>query len=726
MSTIHAYHDPIALEALARNPNIVTDAHIDSLLLACVGIPTLRRSYAALLRLVSVTHDWEYPLRTPQKSQYTPYLRHEDTCDNPDAHECIERPKIDAGTPSIEQRLSDAHPVSNTDDLPRSKANAKLKDEVPCSVNDRAMVERALHEGIKAILHMRRQNDDPTAKKKPRTSPRSNLSITWLKRSTDIAARTLRSQLLVWSIHQRLLSAYDIVATLPVLHMSSPRKHTRPTHLPSAAARERLLREINELLPRMEEIGSRLTKRPRISRRRKCFFESDPWTVYLKRLQSSVCEDRKRKHAAGCAGHQLTTGTLDKAWRCCACLSYNTLPSSICNVCSSPYCEMEEAWVEDHSTLLNQRFKAVLSSGTTASTPWIFGQTVLPTQLRLPNGSGDSTLPVGGERRNVPIRPPHQNENRHLMLSKIANSPLSSPDDNSGMALPPGFDLVGRFNTTMSFGNPNHTVRNDVNHRAQGNCDTGQRLTPISNHANPVPTLRPSQVPPARLATSAPNGPSPMEMDMSRKIGIRMGSRGGREIPSDSDFSRGLNLINSSLDDNYVGIPLSTSVGVPPFLSPEGFASSLPHDISPIRSFGAASVYGSSLRRESHSKASSKKQEQTESNREPIRKAVFANSGLEELAQGSYEAVEDTQSSLMDRMMKGTAINIPPSNSPGEPSQDEIAAREALAAAIDAANGGTGSATKESLRAVSAVVSSGRGHSGSQSESLQNGTYNMF
>ena len=85
---------------------------------------------------------------------------------------------------------------------------------------------------------------------------------------------------------------------------------------------------------------------------------------------------------------------------------------------------MEEAWIDDLSTLLKQRFKAVLSSDTAASTPWIFGQTVLPTYLRLPDVSGDSTVLVGGERRNVPIRQPHQNGNRHLMLSKIATVPF--------------------------------------------------------------------------------------------------------------------------------------------------------------------------------------------------------------------------------------------------------------------------------------------------------------
>ena len=88
----------------------------------------------------------------------------------------------------------------------------------------------------------------------------------------------------------------------------------------------------------------------------------------------------------------------------------------------------------------------------------------------------------------------------------------------------------------MCFRDPNHNVRKDVKHRAQGNCDIGQRLAPISNHANPVPTHRPSQVRHAHLATSALNSPILMEMDVSRMIGIRMDSHGRREIPSDSDF----------------------------------------------------------------------------------------------------------------------------------------------------------------------------------------------
>ena len=79
-----------------------------------------------------------------------------------------------------------------------------------------------------------------------------------------------------------------------------------------------LLREINEILPGLEETGSRLTKRPRISRRQKCSFESDPWTVYVKCLKSSVCEDRMPKQAPGYAVHHLTTRTLENSWRCCA------------------------------------------------------------------------------------------------------------------------------------------------------------------------------------------------------------------------------------------------------------------------------------------------------------------------------------------------------------------------------------------------------------------------
>ena len=52
---------------------------------------------------------------------------------------------------------------------------------------------------------------------------------------------------------------------------------------------------------------------------------------------------------------------------------------------------------------------------------------------------------------------------------------------------------------------------------------------------------------------------------------------------------------------------------------------------------------------------------------------------------------------------------------------------EALAAASDAANGGTGSATKESLRAVSALFTAGRnGGSSSETHESRNGMYNMF
>lgn len=753
--TIRLHHDPDALEALARNPNIVTDAHIHKLLVACADVPNLRRSYAALLRLVSVTHNWESPKTAHQKTQSIPaaHLSQFSTHTTGPLQASTDQDTDSALGLESNSNIPDDHGFDHDsshfeNDGIETEAHASAKPEAiadrnnslgnnvaisleenrPCTASHRAEVDRALQEGIEAIVRTRRRKDNPTAKKKTRMSQKSNMSITWLKRSPDIAARVLRSQLLVWSIHQRLLSAYDLIASLPVLHVSSLRgttaENTIPRHLPSEASRQRLLREINEILPRIEEIGASLTKRPKAHRRRKRFCESDPWSVYVWRSQSSAAKGRKRKHSAGFTS-QSSIGPLHKTWRCYGCLSYNESQVSTCSVCSSPSCVVEQAWLEDNKNLLTQRFKKAVNGGIIASTPWIFGQSVHPIPTPRSDSTTDKGAAVGMERRHAPISSPHQSEKRNRMLSGVGQKLLSPREENGGMLPTHPIDLIDRFSATMSFHNQNLACGSDTHHRPRSNGDIGPHLVPVSHHGSSVP-IRPSQVSPVRLATSAPNGPSFMETEMSRKIGTRLGPQSGRDVSAKPPFAGGSNPTKFSHDDNFLGHPVYSSVGLPLLSGAEGLPSSLPRDIARLRDVGKMSHYELSLRNEHVSRATTEYVEPAEPTQEPRRKAGLSNPVLEELTRGSYEAAEDIQSSLMDRRVKRTIVDLPMPNLTSEPSQHGIASLEALAAASDAANGGTGSATKESLRAVSAVVSSSRNHTGSQSEGLQNGTYNMF
>jgi len=100
---------------------------------------------------------------------------------------------------------------------------------------------------------------------------------------------------------------------------------------------------------------------------------------------------------------------------------------------------------------------------------------------------------------------------------------------------------------------------------------------------------------------------------------------------------------------------------------------------------------------------------------------------MDELAVGSYEATDDGQTYVgVGRRVESNPIAVPGSKSSSQRSDSDVTSLEAMAAASDAANGGTGSATKESLRAVSALTTAGRGQTGMQSDESQSGMYNMF
>lgn len=107
-------------------------------------------------------------------------------------------------------------------------------------------------------------------------------------------------------------------------------------------------------------------------------------------------------------------------------------------------------------------------------------------------------------------------------------------------------------------------------------------------------------------------------------------------------------------------------------------------------------------------------------------RSSFPHAGLKELAVGSYEASDKAQRYASAGRRAASKPIAVPGAMPSDNAHQQIDSLEALAAASDAANGGTGSATMESLRAVSAVVTPGRGHSGTSSSPPADGMYNMF
>lgn len=758
-----AHHDPLAASALSMNPNIVTEAHLDRLLVTCADIPNLRRSYAALLRLVNLTHDWEHPTddlphlkhllsnaphQPPLETAKTGFLspeahqlrgqtyigEHEREGGHSEVEHTVQQTSTDSSEEKFEQQPSESKTNGDIDVASQADPETISKQSEQCDPNYRALVERALQEGIKAILRVRQQKDQHSFAKIRRSDPKSDLSIIWLNRSDEVPARIIRSQLLVRSMHQRLVSAFDTIATLPVSHLSSPREVLRPTHLPSDAHRERLLREVNDLLPRVEEVGTRLTKRPKTRRRRKRFLESDPWRMYVRRAQAAAAQGKgRRRDFAGCTGDAART-LAGETWRCYACLSFNKIHVSECTACQSPCRVTKEPWLQGNNELLNKRFKDVLKAGPMQPTPWVFAPGVLPIQPLLSNGYPNGSLPVESTRRNTPpTRSPPRNEERSFLPQDMRHNPVTSRDGN-GVHLRQSFNLGGRFNAALSFDDQHTSTHSDIARIPQGNGDNGASRAPIPVRTNHTPSMGPAQVSPVRLATSAPNGPSFMDVEFSRMIANGMRSHRAGEVRSNPPISgsnlpisRGPNVMKSSLDDHHLASGSNSSVRVRSFPGSEAFPSTLPFGIPPVRDSSTANFYPTSIHQEHHNQSSSIHARQSQANQQPIPKAGFSNPGLEELAKGSYEAVEESQKfPSIGRRSTSKPIAVPGSMSNGEPLQNEFTSLEALAAASDAANGGTGSATKESLRAVSAMVTSARGHSNEEPDNPPNGMYNMF
>lgn len=759
---LHAHHDPLIANALAINPNIVTDGHIHKLLITCADIPHLRRNYAALLKLVNLTHDWEYPARnssihnpasldgpnqipfeipktTDQVSEDAHHTQPETVNAQQHGHICA----VDSSTDGDVRQTTCHVPIddsgADTEELPSGTvpdASKSAAPELGLAADDSrqadptepdfcARAKHALQEGLKAILHIHRHTDKASLLADHRSGPRSDLSVVWVNRSTDIPARIVRSQLLLRSVHQRLLSAFDTLTSFPVSYQSSSKAVPKPTHLPSEAHRERLLREINDLLPRVEQVGARLTKRPKTRRRRKRFLESDPWKMYVLSAQASATRgEGARLDVGGCTGDAART-LAGKMWRCYSCLSFNESHVLECTACQSPCCVLRESWIQRNKELLTKRFKDALKTGPLPPTPWVFAPSVLPIQSFLPNGYPDGGLPLESTRRNMPARSPPPNDDRPLRSLDKRGSPVRSHDGN-GVHLHQPFDIMGRFKTALSFDDQQISTRNDILRRYQGNGDQIPTRGPPPSRGIHAPSMRPPQGSPVRLASSAPNGPSPLEMDFSRMFPNGRRSHVRAELRSTAVQPRGLNVMKSSLDDHHIGIGMHSSTRTRSSLESEGFPSTFRLGASPARESNASELYSSSLH-EKHHQSTLLSTRPGQANHLPIRKHGFLNPGLDELAQGSYTAFDERQKfSSMGRGPASQPISIPSSNSTVEPLQDEITSLEALAAASDAANGGTGSATKESLRAVSAVVTPGRNHPTSESAQPTNGMYNMF
>lgn len=136
---------------------------------------------------------------------------------------------------------------------------------IPSSHIDTMLSLCARHKNIRAAFCRLARSADANrdalqALKAPTTAASTRLYMNRLSRDNRSAtARVLRAQYLARKLHMGLLRAFTVIVDLPVEQCAVFERGVGPLQaLPSEAHRQRLLREINDLLPRIEEVGSRL------------------------------------------------------------------------------------------------------------------------------------------------------------------------------------------------------------------------------------------------------------------------------------------------------------------------------------------------------------------------------------------------------------------------------------------------------------------------------------
>lgn len=168
-------------------------------------------------------------------------------------------------------------------------------------------------------------------------------------------ARLVRSQMVARHMHRNLTQVFDNVSQIPV--SSSPPNGVLGNtkgQLPTGGHKQRLLREINDLIPRVEQLAARLTKRPP-KRRPRHFIDANPWGSYL----GSARRD-------------------ETGWRCVLCGAINPPDenASECSSCKSSAArgltEQALATLPQDSEKLRQRLRETFNNSSIPTLPWIF------------------------------------------------------------------------------------------------------------------------------------------------------------------------------------------------------------------------------------------------------------------------------------------------------------------------------------------------------------------
>lgn len=576
-----------------------------------------------------------------------------------------------------------------------------------------------------------------------RSSPRSQLSAHWLRQSRNVPARILRAQLLARRIHIRLVNAFAAIAS----------KSPPANALPSDAHRQRLLREVNDLLPRIEELASRLARRPKTRRRRRTFYPLDPWAMYMTTLNpatSSVPDG-----VAGAAGRAQDIGVAG-GWRCTGCGSMNERVQSECAACEAPSSHLEPGLLPDATEAMNSRLRDSFAASAAEPRPWICGPSLgplpyvqAPAHLPAVNGhsfappSFDKTLhsipspPSAPPQTHVPSQTglqPTQLPSLRRQLTFDLNNAMQAcsfdetPNASSGV---PGTRNGDSVDANGASGYPRFTSGNGI-------AAMSHSLSSSTTHVAASPTAT-GDTGSKQAQLSTGKGINDDRRGVSNSTGgnnsvFSYGHGGGASsspiVPSTSTYSASppsslKPIPRLSESPNSYTSPLGIlmpSGGVDgglnsrdpelirdiPSASPDSLSGSLFHTF-PTLSPSSAQSHGQSSMNSAQSRG---------------------KSHMEELAMGSVEANE--RSSWYNGMESRAAsrpIAVPGSEGDGNSISDgnERSSLEVLAAASDAANGGTGTPTQESMRAVSAFLSAkSEARSVDSNAHSQNGMYNMF
>lgn len=699
VSHLRSVPDHHQMVSLAMNPNVITTTHLDMLLREYSGIPAIRRSYARLARLVNVTQEWEHTDQTSHVNLGSQLSKQYVSVEPPSSSHA----PSPVGNHSTERAEA---PVSVSENHDTEFSENTSRTELLANLPKEALAE-ALQRGLRSIAEVQKEHDSAEDKH----APKSDITFSWMKRSEHMSARLLRFQLHAAHLHRRLIQAFDMVSQMPLAPSSMT--HFNPAFMPTEAHRQRLLREINDLIPRIEELGSRLSKRPRTRRRRRSFHAANPWDSYLRRAATS--NDGQR--VAGATGDASKLAD-DGGWQCCVCNSFNEQRIRDCRACRVRTYVVDPALWPAGSKRLTKRFHDAVKNAPGVSSPWIFAPVVMPLQPPVNSAvlNGIMSTEQGLGHRTPRGSPVRNDDVTSIGRPDMSLMPSHSQDSNNPH--PQHVDLTSSFQS-ITFGEDYSGV-GDAGRFGKVNreSETPRRNAQIGERHFPIPR-DPATKPPVRLASSAPNSSSFLDYAPQR-IPNGMHPVGSPESAISQHFVGHTPPQRMFSREKQNSTRISTGSGyVDSNSGPDAFRTKLSFDQNPID--GSSHISGSRAPQDSIS------YRPYQGNENVANKAPY-NSAMEELAHGSYEAIDGFQRLVSTGPRASNPVAVPAAPPNGESRQNDIASLEALAAASDAANGGIGSATKESLRAVSAVVTPGRGQSRkhSHSQGKPNGMYNMF